>query len=239
MQRYFVSLDKLNNIVFNQQDVFHITRVMRCRINDHIEVVINNDAFEAVIDSLSPLKIHLIGEKMRNNELKNDLVLFSPLLKSDKNELVIQKATELGVTKIVFFISSRSIIRLSQKDFDKKLDRYKLIVKEASEQCHRNMIPEIVGLLSLKEIAAHKANINLLAYEEESGKQNTIYKAFKSNSSISFIYGPEGGFDKKEIELLGSMGFSLVSLGKRILRAETASFYGLSIISSLMEEKNE
>lgn len=239
MQRYFVALDKTNNIVFSEQDVFHITKVMRCHIGEHIEVVINNDAFEAEIDSLNPIKIHLVGEKKRNNELTNDLILFSPLLKSDKTELVLQKATELGVTKIVFFDSSRSIIRLSQKDFDKKLDRYRLIVKEASEQCHRNVIPEIIGLLPLKEINSHKADINLVAYEEESGKENTIFKAFKPNSSISFIFGPEGGFDKKEIDILSSFGFSLISLGKRILRAETASFYGLSIISSLMEEENE
>lgn len=236
MQRYFVDGDKNNNIMFSEQDVFHITKVMRCRVGEHIEIVLNKKAYEAEIDSLNPVKIHLVSEELRNNELPNELTLFCPLLKSDKVELVIQKATEIGVSKIIFFDCSRSIVRLTQKDFDKKILRYNLIAKEASEQCHRNVIPQIIGLISFSNIVKYKSNLNLLAYELESGKSNTIYKELIRNNSVSFIFGPEGGFEQKEVDYLVNNGFKLISLGKRILRAETASIYALSLISSLMEE---
>jgi len=236
MQRYFVDKNKNDEFLFTEQDVFHITKVMRFKKNDNIEVVYNGEVSVVNIDQLSPLKVHEISKYTESTELNSCITLFLPLLKSDKSELIIQKATEIGVNSIIFYFSKRSIIKLSQVDFDKKVERYKMITKEASEQCHRNIIPSICGVISLNDINKYLCDNNLLAYELESGSTKSFDEAIKSPGSYSLIVGPEGGFEVSEVELLKQKGFKLISLGKRILRVETAAIYGLSVISFNMEK---
>lgn len=236
MQRYFVNIDKNGNFVFTEQDVFHITKVMRCKINDQIEVVYNNHVSVVNIDSLKPLLVHVVSNVDGDTELPTKLRLFLPLLKGDKTELIIQKATEIGVTSIVFYYSKRSIIKLDQKEFEKKLSRYTMIAKEASEQCHRNTIPEIKGIINLVDIKEYQCDNNLLAYELESGSTSSLEKALENNGSYSVILGPEGGYEKSEVDLLIANNFIPISLGKRILRVETAAIYALSVISYTMEK---
>ena len=164
-------------------------------------------------------------------------MLFLPLTKSDKIELVIQKATEIGATKIYLYRANRSVVKLDNDAFNKKLDRFNKIAKEASEQCHRLVIPEISGVLNIKDIQDHLSNLNLVAYELDAGNTSSFYDELdKINGSVSFIVGPEGGFEEYEIKALEDMSFKRVSLGKRILRMETAAIYGLSVIASFMEK---
>jgi len=236
MQRYFVNEDKNNCILFNEQDVFHICKVMRNKINDEIEIVLNAKAYVANIDCLNPLRVHIISEKQENSELKVKLCLFVPLLKSDKAELIIQKATEIGVTNIIFYQSKRSIIHLDQTDFEKKKTRYNSIAKEASEQCHRTIIPSIDGIISLSSIDSYKCDNNILAYEMMCGNTSSFDNELTKSGSFSLIVGPEGGFDEGEVNLLVEHGFTPVSLGKRILRVETAAIYGLSVISYTLDK---
>ena len=236
MQRYFVSYEN-EKIIFNEQDVFHIQKVMRNKVGDEIQVVFNSKAYLVAIDCINPLNVHIVNPILDDSELPYDLVLFFPLTKSDKCELVVQKATELGATKIYFYKANRSVVKLDNDAFKKKADRYVKIAKEASEQCHRLVIPTIEGVLSIKDIKEHLCSLNLVAYELDAGKTSSFYDELEnSKRDISFIVGPEGGFEDNEINALTDMGFKRVSLGKRILRMETAAIYGLSVIASNMEK---
>lgn len=236
MQRYFVSYEN-EKIIFNEQDVFHIQKVMRNKVGDEIQVVFNSKAYLVAIDSINPLHVHIVNPILDDSELPYDLVLFFPLTKSDKVELVVQKATELGATKIYFYKANRSIVKLDNDAFNKKVERYLKIAKEASEQCHRLIIPSIEGVLDVKDIKDHLCSLNLVAYELDAGKTSSFYDELESSKrDISFIVGPEGGFEDNEINALVDLGFKRVSLGKRILRMETAAIYGLSVIASQMEK---
>ena len=235
MQRYFVSYDN-GKIVFNEQDIFHIQKVMRNKVGDEIEIVYDNKAFLVAIDNLNPLNVHIVNPILNDSELPHELALFFPLTKSDKIELVIQKATEIGATIIYLYRANRSVVKLDNEAFNKKLDRFNKIAKEASEQCHRLVIPDIIGILNIKDINKYLSDLNLVAYELDAGKTSSFYDELEnSKGSISFIVGPEGGFEEYEIKELEDIGFKRVSLGKRILRMETAAIYGLSIIASHME----
>ena len=236
MQRYFVNGD-INNIIFLEQDIFHIQKVMRNKLKDHIEIVLNENAYLAEIDNINPLHVHIIEPILKEVELEKELVLFFPLTKSDKAELVIQKASELGASKIVFYRCQRCVIKLDQDSFNKKLNRYLAIAKEASEQCHRNKILNIEGVINLKDINKYMLDRNYVAYELEAGKTSNLFMELtKENKSTSFIVGPEGGFEKEEVEYLIKQGFKCISLGKRILRCETAAIYSLSIASFMLEK---
>ena len=236
MQRYFVEI-KNNNVILSKDDIFHITKVMRGKVGDHIEVVDNesHQVYLAVINSINPLTIVVQEPILHNAELDKNVTLFFALAKSDKIEFVIQKATELGAKRIVLFQGKRSVVKFSNEDFARKVGRYQAIAKEASEQCHRQYIPEIIYIDNLKKIKYYLADVNLFAYELEADKPHYIDE-LKDAKSVSVIIGPEGGFDESEAEHLKELDFIPVSLGKRILRCETAAVYALSVISYLLEK---
>ena len=237
MQRYFAEI-KNNNVILSQDDIFHITKVMRGKIGDHIEVVdkVSHNTFLAVIESLNPAVIK-VQEPINNDaELNKDVTLFFALAKSDKIEFVIQKATELGAKRVILFQGKRSVVKFSNEDFERKSSRYNAIAKEASEQCHRQFIPEIIYADNLRKIEQYLCDVNLFAYELEVSKSNLIDMIDENAKTVSVIIGPEGGFDESEAEYLTSLKFKPVSLGKRILRCETAAVYALSVISYLLEK---
>ncbi len=233
MQRYFANKNN-NQVILSDGDVHHLLHVMRARVNDEIETVIDGKLYSAIIKSISPLDIEISYEIPLDTELSSDVTLFFALAKGDKIDTVVQKATELGVSKIVLCNTERSIVKYEQKDVAKKLERYQKIAKEASEQSHRTRIPTIVGPINLKDIDKYMCDINLLAYEKVAGKTDNIPMDIKGKS-ISAMIGPEGGFSEKEVELLMNKGFSLISLGKRILRTETAALYILSVLGFILE----
>lgn len=237
MQRYFASINN-KQVILKQDDVFHLTKVMRMGINDNIEIVDeNHQAYLAIIKSINPLLIEIQEPILKQSELAEDVTLFFGLAKSDKIELVIQKATELGVKKIILFQGKRSVVKFEQKDFERKLPRYSSIAKEAAEQCHREYIPSIEYRKSISEIKNDLCEVNLFAYELDAGKTNSFDEIFKQkHKSLSVIIGPEGGFDSSEAEELNKLGFKNISLGKRILRCETAAIYALSVIAFNLEK---
>ena len=237
MQRYFASIIN-KEVILNQDDVFHLTKVMRAKVGENIEVVDNNQkAYLAVINSVNPLSISIQEPILKNSELSTDVTLFFALAKSDKIELVIQKATELGANKIVLFQGMRSVVKFSEDDFKRKLPRYQSIAKEAAEQCHRELIPQIEFINNINAIDDKLCELNLFAYELEAGNTDSFANLLtKEYKSISVIIGPEGGFDEKEANKLLEYGFKPISLGKRILRCETASIYALSVLSFNLEK---
>ena len=236
MQRYFVSIEN-NEIRFLESDIFHIQKVMRNKVGDQIQIVSDSKAYLATIDCINPLHVYINEPILKEVELDKEVAIFFPLTKSDKAELVIQKATELGASKIVFFRCNRCVIKLDNDTFNKKLTRYNAIAKEAAEQCHRNKIPEILGVLNIKDISSYMLENNFVAYELLAGNTTNLFDELSSShKSTSLIVGPEGGFEEKEVEELTKLGFKTVSLGRRILRCETAAIYGLSVISFFLEK---
>lgn len=239
MQRYFALQDSdISNVLLSEQDVFHISKVMRNKVGDEIEVVIASKSYLALIASFNPFRIEILKEKTEDSELKVNTRLFFPLTKMDKIELVIQKATELGIKEIYLYNSSRCIVKLDNESFNKKRNRLMMIAKEASEQCHRLSIPEIKGVISFKDIPQYNNELNLLAYEVDAGKTNRLEDLLNnSKKSISYIVGPEGGFSSEEVEYLTNSGYLRVPLGKRILRCETAAIYLSTVISYYLEKE--
>jgi 16S rRNA (uracil1498-N3)-methyltransferase len=239
MQRYF-SISK-DEIILSKDDIHHIENVMRGRPHDTFEVVFNQKVYVFEITSTKPLAYKEVEVVDDNNELNNEIILFYCLSKGDKNEFVMQKATELGVNKIVLLSSSRSILKMSQDDFNKKKMRFEKIIKEASEQSKRNIVPEILGVYNINKIPEElKGKHNFVAYECDSGLTlNTLnhFNEIKPNERVSILIGSEGGLSKEEVSLLNKDGFISISLGKRILRTETAAVYALSVLGAILERR--
>ena len=237
MQRYFAK--RINeNITLGDGDIHHLLHVMRAKKGDEIEAVVDEKLYNLVIESVNPFQIKINYEIPVDSELPAEVTLFFALAKGDKIDFVVQKATELGASKIVLMKTSRCVVKFDEDNVSKKLERYRKIAKEASEQSHRNKIPEIVGVVDINNIPDNLlADVNLLAYEKEAGKTTSGFECIRDKKSVSVFIGPEGGFSEEEINsLIKKPNFSLVSLGKRILRTETAAVYALSVIGFLLEK---
>lgn len=223
MQQYFVDCKlKENDLVDLRDDIkYHLIKVLRLTNQEFRLVDTTKSVF---LCSLENDKARVIKNLNENNELDIDITVVLSLIKTDKFELALQKLTELGVKKIVPYNAYRSVVKETKKD--KKLERYRKILMEASEQSHRNCIPEITSAINLKDLEKYKSEINLIAYEKEDITSKSVLKA----KSITLVVGPEGGFDIEEFNKIINMGFKSISLGKRILRAETAAIYLTSII---------
>ena len=236
MQRYFANIDKNFNVCFSKEDEHHILHVMRMKAADEIEVVDNQKVYLCRIDKVNPLEVSVIHEIANDVEIKEDITLLFALTKGDKTDLVLQKATELGVKKVALITSERTVVSYDNKDIDKKIARFSKIMKEASEQSHRVVVPELLGIFNLKNLPKEAfSDINYVAYEKDASKTDEMFEGLTKDKSISVLVGPEGGFSEQEIDNLVKQGFIRTSLGKRILRAETAAIYALSVLGYLLE----
>ena len=237
MQRYFASIDNQYFVHLSKEDEHHVCHVMRMKKGDEIEVVDNAHLFLCRIDSFNPLTISVIHEIANDVEIKEEITLLFALTKGDKIDLVLQKATELGVKKVALIESERTVVNYEGKDIDKKLERFKKIMKEASEQSHRLIVPELLGVYNLKNLPSNLlSDLNYVAYEKDANHIDEAFQGLEKGKSISILIGPEGGFSEQEINHLTTQGFIRTSLGKRILRAETAAIYALSVIGYLLEK---
>ena len=236
MQQYFINNVNDNQIILSKEDHHHTKKVMRFRNGDQVICVDQQKqmylcSFVSVEEGI--LQVDEIIEGSR--ELDVPVTLIYSLPKGDKFELVLQKSCELGVKRIVPMLSKRCIVKTNKEKFARKMDRYQRILKEAAEQCHRNIIPEITNVISPSEIKEHLGDYNVVAYEEMARENSHhdffhVLKQIQSGQSITIIIGPEGGFEVDEIENMKELGILPCSLGKRILRSETAPLYMLSVI---------
>lgn len=239
MQRYFASIIG-NNAVLKEEDTYHLSKVMRARVGDEVEIVCDGKTFLCRVSNNSPLQLELVKEIKEKRELNNNIILICALLKGDKLDYVIQKATELGVSEIVLLNSERVIVKVKEYASNKKIERYNRIVKEASEQSKRTKMPLLYRLISMDELKKVEADVKIIAYESEAGTTKSFWNEIKKidkDQKVAIIIGPEGGFSEYEVKLAKQEGYIPVSLGKRILRAETASIYALSVIGSYLERK--
>jgi 16S rRNA (uracil1498-N3)-methyltransferase len=238
MQRYFVKANQINNnlITIIDKDAHHIKDVMRFK---HRDLVIVNtedgDLYQAKIIEFTKKEVILeITSKMDNDYKPLNLVLGISLIKKDNFELILQKTTELGIRKIIPLKTERSIIKID--DFDKKKLRYQTIVKEASEQSERTILPIIADETEITNIDLSEYDYKFICFaRENSNLINNELKSYQPNKKALVLIGPEGGFSPSEITKYLKLGFTTVSLGKTILRAETAAIYVTSLFRYLEE----
>lgn len=230
MQRYFSNSKENDKLFLINDDIYHITRVMRMKDNDKIEVIYNNDLYicNVILNELP--WVDIISKEEGKIEDK-EIILAIPLLKEQKMDLVLQKATELGVTKIIPVTMERSIVKLDDSKEVKKIDRWSKICKEASEQSKRNSIPVISNIMTLKELVKEDGIKIVCSTIEKENNLKKFLTEHKNYDKIIIVVGPEGGISSKEEEYLVSEGFTRVSLGKRIMRVETVPIFILSALN--------
>lgn len=230
MQRYFSNSKENDKLFLINDDIYHITRVMRMKDNDKIEVIYNNDLYicNVILNELP--WVDIISKEEGKIEDK-EIILAIPLLKEQKMDLVLQKATELGVTKIIPVTMERSIVKLDDSKEVKKIDRWSKICKEASEQSKRNSIPVISNIMTLKELVKEEGIKIVCSTIEKENNLKKFLTEHKNYDKIIIVVGPEGGISSKEEEYLVSEGFTRVSLGKRIMRVETVPIFILSALN--------
>lgn len=235
MQRYFANVVN-DQVILNNDDCHHLLNVLRAKIGEKIEVVASGQLFLAELAKINPIEIKVIEKLDDNSELSSNVTLYYCLSKGDKNEFVIQKATELGARKIVLVASKRCVVKYDSKDVDKKIARFSKIAKEAAEQCHRLIVPDVCGPITVEQIGKFATEeARFVAYEEES-QCSPSFSISGNEKSIAVFIGPEGGIDEKEVKMLNNFSFKNISLGNRILRTETAAVFALSIIANSLEK---
>ena len=244
MQKFFVETNQIENkkITIIGEDVKHISNVLRMKIDEEVQIG-NKETLENYIAKISEINkenvILEVIEKLNSTVESNvNIDLFQGLPKADKMEWIIQKTTEIGVNKIIPVDMQRCVVKLDEKDAKKKIDRWQKVAEGAAKQSKRDKIPKIDNKVKLKEVAnkIKEYDIFLIAYEEE--QENKLKEQIKNigkkeKYNIGVLVGPEGGLDIKEVEELKEKGAKVVTLGKRILRTETAP---IVIVSNILYE---
>ena len=241
MQRFFIPKDWIqqDTVTITGEPLRQIGYVLRLKPSDHI-IVLDNSGWEFEVEIERITKEQALGKVITkesgHGEPRIKITLYQALLKSDKFELVLQKGVELGVTSFVPFISERCI---SRKESAAKMERWGKIIQEAAEQSERLVLPLLHPLISLDEACRSVKQPAFLLWEEEKSeslKQILQNPPFKNASELSLFVGPEGGFPESKKELAKQYGIGIATLGRRILRAETA---GLAAVSAILYETGE
>lgn len=240
MQQYFsqVPLQVGREYQFDQAQAHHAGTVLRLN-HETVRLVYQGRGYYAdgypVPGGFAAM---VLQEDPVDRELPMAATVCVALIRREWFELVLQKLTELGVSRIVPFESSRCVVHARQERSAKQKERWLAIVREAAEQCKRDRIPEVTDVVSLKDLASYRSEINAAAYEK-AGSEGSLLSEILTGGSCTVAIGPEGGFSEAEVAQLADMGFQAVSLGRRILRAETASLYAMSVIAEQGEKSRE
>ena len=240
MHQFFVEPENIQGkrIVITGNDVNHIKNVLRMQVGEELNISngIDGKEYRCAIEEIGEeIVCSLRFIKEDNVELPSKVYLFQGLPKSDKMELVIQKAVELGVFEVIPVAMSRCVMKIEPKKVASKIARWQGIAEAAAKQSKRGIIPQIHEPMTFKQALeyASSLDVKLIPYEMAEGMAHTknIIDNIKPGQSIGFIIGPEGGIDDKELDAAIAEGFESITLGKRILRTETA---GLTVMSILM-----
>lgn len=252
MYHFFVEASQIGekDIVITGQDVNHIRNVIRLKPGDEISVSNGIDGRDyrcGIIEiTEDEVRCELRFIKEDGVELPAKVYLFQGLPKGDKMELIIQKMVELGVYEIIPVAMKRCVVKLDDKKAKSKITRWQGIAEAAAKQSKRGIVPQIHQVMSYKEALAYAANMDcrLVPYEMEeslddaSGMEGTkkLIEAIKPWDSVAIFIGPEGGFEDEEIQSAIAQGMKPVTLGKRILRTETA---GMTVMAWIMYQLEE
>lgn len=237
MNRFYADPERSdqNCFVLNTEDAHHALRVLRLHAGDQAEIISEGGRYLAVLDSSDSENVcfHPVQE-LPSTETSISFTLFQGLPKGDKMDWVVQKAVELGVIRIVPVAFSRCIVKLSDKESEKKRERWQKIAREAGKQCGRCIIPEVCLPVFPDALDSYFCKCERVAvpWEEYTGGGPSAFsRQYPSLRSIGIVIGPEGGISSEEIAVLTQMGCEPISLGKRIFRTETA---GLAAVSAFL-----
>lgn len=241
MYQFFVEPGQIQGrrIIITGSDVNHIRNVLRMKPGEEIAVSNGTDGreYRCGIESFTEDEVicSLRFVKEDGVELPSRIHLFQGLPKADKMELIVQKAVELGAYEVVPVAARRCVVRLDEKKAASRISRWQGIAEAAAKQSRRGIIPQVHPVMNMREAVAyaHAMEVKLIPYElaENMGHTKEILEAVKTGTDIAVFIGPEGGFEQEEIELATAAGIEPVTLGRRILRTETA---GLTVLSWLM-----
>ena len=241
MYRFFVEPSQIQDkrIVIRGRDVNHIKNVLRMTVGEEIAVSngIDSREYRCGIEEYTEDEVICTLRFIKEDgvELPSKIYLFQGLPKADKMELVIQKAVELGVYEVIPVAAKRCVVKLDDKKAAAKINRWQGIAEAAAKQSKRSVIPAVHDVMSMGEAIAYAKgmDIRLIPYElaGDMGHTKAMIEAVSAGSSVAVFIGPEGGFEESEILAAVSAGIEPITLGRRILRTETA---GLTVLSWLM-----
>jgi len=224
-------------------DVNHMKNVLRMRSGEAFTAADENGLFyHCEVDTLEKEQVtaKILDKEQGGSELSSKIYLFQGLPKADKMELIIQKAVELGAYEIVPVVTKRSIVKLDAKKEASKLKRWQAIAEGAAKQSGRMLIPHISEVKTYGEALqmARELDVNVIPYECARGMDGTreVFGNIKPGMSVGIFIGPEGGWEESEVDKAKEQGIHPVTLGRRILRTETAGLTTLSILMYLLEE---
>ncbi len=245
MPKFFTARENIKDtrLIIENEDANHIKKVLRIGVGDEITVCDGSGTdYQVRIAEIgkNSVECDIISKTICDTEPENEITLYQGLPKAAKMDYIIQKNTELGISRIVPAKLARCVVKLEDKKAeDKKCERWQKIANEAAKQSGRGVIPKVSEPMTIDEIIAEVAECDLVfvPYECESETRlKDVIESAEGAKKISFIIGPEGGFDASEIEKFKKTGIKTITLGKRILRTETAAE---AVISMLMYAYDE
>lgn len=239
MYHFFVSEEQINgeNAYIEGSDVNHIVNVLRMKPGEELLISVKGDwDYLCKIDDIETERVNLkVLESMEQRELPVNITLLQGIPKSDKLEMIIQKAVELGVSEIIPVKTKRVVVKIEEKKQASKVNRWNAIAESAAKQSKRSIIPKVSEPMSIDNALeiVKDFGVKLIPYENADGidKTRKILDSMDKTKDIAVFIGPEGGFEEAEVERIKNSGFEVITLGKRILRTETA---GLALLSNIM-----
>lgn len=245
MYHFFAEHENIHDtyIDITGTDVNHIKNVLRFREKDRLLISSGDNVdyychISEMTDSYIRAEIDSVDQEGR--ELPCRITLFQGLPKADKMELIIQKCVELGVSEIVPVAMKRSVVKLDAKKAESKVKRWNMIAESAAKQSKRSVMPEVKKPMTLKEAVAYASDmdVKLMPYECADGMEKTkrLVSGIQKGQSLAIFIGPEGGFDQAELDMAVEAGCEIITLGKRILRTETAGMMLASVLMYTLED---
>ena len=240
MKRFFAKPEQIDEreIHITGEDVNHIRQVLRMREGEELWVSDGEKKeYHCRIKDFQEdeILLEILYAQESDYELPSRIYLFQGLPKGDKMEWIIQKCVELGVHAIVPVATKRAVVKLDEKKAQKKVNRWNAIAESAAKQSGRGIVPEVLPVMKWKEALeyARQLDVKMIPYEKAAGINATkqLIASVSFGQSVGIFIGPEGGFEEAEVEAAKEIGAVSVTLGRRILRTETA---GMTILSILM-----
>lgn len=245
MHRFFAEPGQIGEkeIVITGADVNHIRNVLRMRTGEEVLIADGRGAeYRCKLTDLSEneVRAQILWKLDGNAELASAVTLFQGLPKSDKMDLIVQKCVELGVARIVPVSTKRAVVKLDAKKEQTRLKRWNTISESAAKQSGRGVIPEVSGVMTFGKALeeAKKLDVLLIPYEraENMAETRRVMGSIQPGQSVGIFIGPEGGFEESEVEEAVAAGARAITLGRRILRTETAGLAVMAMLGYLLEE---
>ena len=233
--RRIIGSVKNNKLILSEEKLHHL-KVLRFNVGKKLEVITEDGVYLAELLSYNPWNFKICKKVDYTRELSLKITVFFPLIKAANLEWGIEKCIELGADEIHFFACKRTSEKMNKEVYERRKERWQKIIDGAVEQSNREHRVILGNLYDIEDIYKLDFDYKFVPYEKESLKGTILNDlTFEKEKSLSLIVGPEGGFEEDEINKLIENGYTSFSLGKRILRAETAVLAGLAILGNMME----